>query len=87
MTKKPTTSKVAADKLVENIRRKTRHTYSSEEKICIVLAGLRGEESNAVLCRREGIAESCITAGQKSSLRLASATYRAILRVKRSRQK
>ena len=52
------TSKAAADKLVKNIRRKTRQTYNAEEKIRIVLAGLRGEESIAALCRREGIAES-----------------------------
>lgn len=58
MTKKPQTSKDAADKLVKNIRRKTRQTYSAEEKIRIVLAGLLGEESISVLCRREGIAES-----------------------------
>ena len=58
MTKKLITSKDAADKVVKNIRRKTRQTYSSEEKIPIVLAGLRGEESILVLCRREGIAES-----------------------------
>ena len=58
MTKKPQTSKDAADKVVKNIRRKTRQTYSAEEKIRIVLAGLRGEESISVLCRREGIAES-----------------------------
>ena len=58
MMKKPTTSKDAADKLVKNIRRKTRQTYSAEEKIRIILAGLRGEESISVLCRREGIAES-----------------------------
>jgi transposase-like protein len=58
MTKKPTTSKDAADKVVENIRRKTRQTCSSEEKIRIVLAGLRGKESIAVFCRREGISES-----------------------------
>lgn len=44
MTKKSGQSKVAADKLVKSIRRKTRQTYSSEEKIRIVLAGLRGEE-------------------------------------------
>ena len=37
MTKKPTTSKDAADKVVKNIRRKTRQTYSSEEKIRIIL--------------------------------------------------
>jgi transposase len=58
MTKKPQTSKDAADKVVKNICRKARQTYSAEEKIRIVLAGLRGEESIAVLCRREGIAES-----------------------------
>jgi len=56
--KKPETQKDAADKLVKNIRRKTRQTYSAEEKIRIVLAGLRGEESISVPCRREGIAES-----------------------------
>ena len=58
MTKKPQTSKEAAEKVIKNIRRKTRQTYSAEEKIRIVLAGLRGEESISVLCRREGIAES-----------------------------
>ena len=58
MTKKLQTSKDAAAKVVKNIRRKTRQTYSAEEKIRIVLAGLRGEESISVLCRREGIAES-----------------------------
>lgn len=52
------TSKDAADKLVKGIKRKTRKHYSAEEKIRIVLAGLRGEESIAVLCRREGISES-----------------------------
>ena len=41
MNKKPGTSKDAADKLVKNIRRKTRQSYSAEEKIRIVLAGLR----------------------------------------------
>jgi len=49
MNKKPGTSKGAADKLVKNIRRKTRQTYSAEEKIRIVLAGLRGEESISAL--------------------------------------
>ena len=68
MTKKPTTSKDAADKVVKNIRRKTRQTYSSEEKIRIVLAGLHGEESIAVLCRREGIAESLYYSWSKEFL-------------------
>jgi len=43
---------------VRDIRRKTRKQYSAEEKIRIVLSGLRGEDSIAELCRREGIAES-----------------------------
>ena len=58
MNKKSGTSKDAADKLVKGIRRKTRKQYYAEEKIRIVLAGLRGEESIAALCRREGISES-----------------------------
>ena len=58
MRQKSVGSKDAADKLVKNIRRKTARRYSAEEKIRIVLAGLRGEESIAALCRREGIAES-----------------------------
>ena len=58
MRQKSVGSKDAADKLVKNIRRKTARRYSAEEKIRIVLAGLRSEESIAALCRREGIAES-----------------------------
>ena len=58
MNKKSVGSKDAADRLVKNIRRRTSRNYSAEEKIRIVLAGLRGEESIAALCRREGIAES-----------------------------
>ncbi len=50
MTKKPQTSKDAAEKVAKNIRRKTRQNYSAEEKIRIVLAGLSGEESISVLC-------------------------------------
>ena len=43
------------EKAVKNIRRRTRRKFSSEEKIRIVLDGLRGETSIAELCRREGI--------------------------------
>jgi transposase len=43
---------------VREIRRKTRKRYSAEEKIRIVLEGLRGEESIAALCRKEGIASN-----------------------------
>ena len=46
------------EKRVKDIRRKTRRKYSAEDKICIVLEGLRGEETNAELCRREGIAQN-----------------------------
>ena len=42
---------------VRDIRRKTRKQYTAEEKIRIVVLGLRGEEGIAALCRREGIAE------------------------------
>ena len=52
------TTKEPAEKVVRDIRRRTRRQYSSEEKSRIVLEGLRGEESIAALCRREGIAES-----------------------------
>jgi transposase len=68
MTQKSGTSKESADKLVKNIRRKTRQTYSAEEKIRIVLAGLRGDESIASLCRREGIAESLYYSWSKEFL-------------------
>ena len=43
------------EKLVKDIRRRTRKKYSSEEKIRIVLEGMRGEASMAELCRREGL--------------------------------
>ena len=48
----------SADKHVKEIKRKTRRQFSAEEKIRIVLDGLRGEISISELCRREGIAES-----------------------------
>ena len=52
------TKKTSAANTVRNIRRKSRKRYSGEEKIRIVLEGLRGEETVAELCRREGISES-----------------------------
>ncbi len=45
----------STEKAVREIRRKTRRRFSAEEKIRIVLEGVRGEESIATLCRREGI--------------------------------
>jgi len=47
--------KRSSESVVKEIRRRTRKQYSSEEKIQIVLEGLRGEISIADLCRREGI--------------------------------
>jgi len=75
------TTKDSAEKAVRDIRRKTRKQYSAEEKIRIVLEGLRGEESIAALCRREGIAESLYYSWSKEFLeagkkRLAGDTAR-----------
>ena len=47
--------KASAEKVVKDIRRATRRRFGAEEKIRIVLEGLRGEDSIAELCRREGI--------------------------------
>ena len=70
-----------AEKLVRNIRRATRRQYSAEEKIRIVLEGLRGELSIAELCRKEGIAQSMYYGWSKEFLeagkrRLAGDTAR-----------
>ena len=82
MRQKSGTAKAPAEQVIKGIRRVTRKQYSAEEKIRIVLEVLRGEESIAALCRREGIAESLyynwskefLEAGKK---RLAGDTARA----------
>ena len=51
-------AKAPAAQVVKNIRRQTRRHFSAEDKIRIVLDGLRGDDSIAELCRREGIAQS-----------------------------
>ena len=48
----------STEKKIRNIRRQNRKKYSAEEKIRIVIEGLRGDESIVELCRREGIAQS-----------------------------
>ena len=72
------TRKSPGEKLVKDIKRATRKQYSSEEKIRIVLDGLRGEDSIAELCRREGISQGIyynfMEAGKR---RLAGDTARA----------
>jgi transposase len=82
MRQKSGTEKRPAEAVIKDVRRATRKQYGAEEKIRIVLEGLRGEESIAALCRREGIAESLyynwskefLEAGKK---RLAGDTARA----------
>ncbi len=49
------TNKRSVENTVRDIRRRTRKKYSAEEKIRIILEGLRGEESIAELCRKEGL--------------------------------
>src|SRR3954466_8285982 len=72
---------ISSERIVKDIRRATRRQYSAEEKIRIVLDGLRGEHSIAELCRREGIAESLYYTWSKEFLagkrRLAGDTARA----------
>src|SRR3981081_3306795 len=58
MRQKSGPAKEPAAKIVKDIRRATRRQFSAEEKIRIVLVGLRGEESIAELCRREGIVQN-----------------------------
>jgi len=81
MRQKSMSKKDPAEKVVRDIRRKTRRHYSAEEKIRIVLEGLRGEASIAALCRREGIAEGLYYSWSKEFLeagkkRLAGDTAR-----------
>lgn len=82
MKQKAGPQKPAAEQVIKDIRRATRKHHSAEDKIRIVLEGLRGEESIAALCRREGIAESLYYSWSKEFLeagkkRLAGDTARA----------
>jgi transposase-like protein len=54
----PRATEGSAEATIRDIKRKTRRQHSAEEKIRIVIEGLRGEQTIAELCRREGIAES-----------------------------
>ena len=82
MRQKSSPPETPSERLVRDIRRATRKQYSAEEKIRIVLDGLRGEVSIAELCRREGIAESLYYSWSKEFLeagkrRLAGDTARS----------
>jgi len=81
MRQKSGPPKETPDQVVKDIRRATRRRFSAEEKIRIVLEGLRGEDSIAELCRREGIAQSLYYSWSKEFLeagkkRLAGDTAR-----------
>ena len=82
MKQKSVPGKPPAEQFLKDIRRQTRRHYSAEEKIRIVLEGLRGEENISELCRREGIAASMYYGCSKEFLeagkrRLAGDTARA----------
>ena len=82
MRQKSGPEKQPAEVVVKDIRRATRRQFLADEKIRIVLEGLRGEESIAELCRREGIASSMYYGWSKEFLeagkrRLAGDTARA----------
>ena len=82
MKPKSSNAKSPAEQVVKDIRRKTRRHFSAEDKIRIVLDGLRGDDSIAELCRREGIAQSLYYTWSKEFMeagkrRLAGDTARA----------
>jgi transposase len=82
MRAKSASSKSGAEKAVKDIRRANRRKFNAEEKIRIVIQGLRGESSIAELCRREGIAQSLYYSWSKEFLeagkkRLAGDTERS----------
>jgi transposase len=75
-------TKAPAEAVVKDIRRATRRHFSAEDKIRIVLEGLRGDDSIAELCRKEGIAQSLYYTWSKEFMeagkrRLAGDTARA----------
>ena len=82
MRAKSSSAKKPAEQVVKDIRRATRRQFSAEDKIRIVLDGLRGDDSIAELCRKEGIAQSLYYVWSKEFLeagkrRLAGDTARA----------
>jgi transposase len=72
MRQKSVPEKEPATQVVKNIRRATRRHFSAEDKIRIVLEGLRGEDSIAELCRREGIVQNLYYRWSKDFLEAAT---------------
>jgi transposase len=82
MSRKATTTKKPAEQVIKDIRRATSQHFSAEDKIRVVLDGLRSEDSIAELCRKEGIAQSLYFTWSKEFMeagkrRLAGDTARA----------
>ena len=75
----------SAEKTVRDIRRATCRRHSAEDKIRIVLEGLRGEVSVAELCRKEGINQNLYYRWSKEFLEAGKKRLRAIQRVRRLR--
>ena len=65
--------KSSAEATVRNIRRQTRKQYNAEDKIRIVVEGLRGEQTIAELCRREGLSQSLYYSWSKEFLEAGKA--------------
>ena len=69
MRPKPSTSKTSSgEQIAKEIRSATRRRFSAEDKIRIVLDGLRGEDSIAEICRQEGVAQSLYYVWSKKCL-------------------
>ena len=82
MNPRSSIAKKPAEQVMKDIRRATRRHFSAEDKIRIVLDGLRGEDSIAEICRKEGIAQSLYYTWSKEFMeagkrRLAGDTARA----------
>jgi transposase-like protein len=69
-------AKKPAEVVIKYIRRATRRLFSSDERIRVVLEGLRGEDSIVELCRREGIAASIYDGWSKELLEAARSACR-----------
>src|SRR5271165_4230071 len=85
MRQKSGPAKEPAEQVIKTNRRATRRQFSAEEKIRIVLEGLRGEDSIAELCRREGIVQNLYYRWSKTFSKPARRGSLAIRRERRPR--
>ena len=85
MRQKSGPAKAPAEQVVKDIRRVTRRHFSAEDKIRVVLEGLRGEDSIAELCRREGIVQNLYYRWSKDFLEAGKKRLAGIRRALRPR--